>query len=97
MASYCPEMNEEMPQRVFHSEHNFGKSYSLVWRVSDDQKARAVLEKLQIRPKLIELREVGEWLEANRLKSDIYGCLITSESHRKLIDLDETALRELLD
>ncbi len=97
MAAYTPEMGEERPERLFHSEHNFGKSYSLCWKVADDKQARAVLAKLMIRPKVIELRKQGEWLEATRLQSDVYGCLITSASHRKLMSQDQTAERQLLD
>jgi hypothetical protein len=97
MACYTPEMGEEAPERLFHSEYNAGKTYSLCWRVADDLKARAVLSKLMIRPKLIELRTQAEGSsEAKRLQSDVYGCLITLVGHRKLRDLDQTAIMQYL-
>lgn len=98
MASYCPEMEEEMPKRLFHSEFIHGNSYALCWRVDDDQKARETLSKLQIRPKVIEMRKQEEGsYEAKRLESDVYGCLITSNSHRKLRNQDLTAVLQYLD
>jgi len=92
MAGYWPELGEAPPERLFHSSFNARNSYSLCWRVSDNEKARAILSKLLIRPELIELRKQEEGSsEAKRMQSDVYGCLITSQSHKKLRDLDLSA------
>jgi hypothetical protein len=97
---YAPEMDQKPEPRVFHSEHNFGASYDLCWKVEDDACARQVLKKLRIRPAFgtaIEVKREGDYLTATRLGSDVYGCLITRDAHAKLRDTDVTAIRELLD
>jgi len=100
MAIYAPELGQKAPVRVFYSEHNFRDSYCLCWKVEDDECARAVLKKLRVRAAFgtaVELKKQGEYLVATRNKSDMYGCLITSSAHRKLMDADVTVQRDLLD
>lgn len=100
MAIYAPEMGQEAPVRVFFSEHNFGNSYCLCWKVEDDECARAVLKALRVRPAFhttVELKKQGDYSVATRNKSDMFGCLITGSAHRKLMDADVTVQRELLD
>ncbi|MGF6996740.1 hypothetical protein [Paraburkholderia sp. GAS32] len=96
---YAPELGQKPEPRLFHSEHCYQSLYELAWKVEDDAQAREVMKKLRIRPARseIEKREQGKHLTADRLKSDIFMCCITSEANRKLMDADVTAKRELLD
>lgn len=96
-AVYCPEMGEQAPSRLFHSEHNYAGTYSLCWKTGDDQAARARLRELRIFPRRVEYRTPAEWLEAKRLGSDVFSCLITSKAHGKLRDANLVAIRTLLD
>lgn len=97
---YHPEMGEKPEPRVFHSEFNYGNSYSVCWKVEDDACAREVLKKLRIRPAFgtsFKLEKQGDHMIATLAKSDMYGCLITGNAHRKLMDADVTANLALLD
>lgn len=96
---YAPEMGQEPAPRLFHSERCYKSFYELAWKVEDEAQAREVMKKLRIRPAQseIEKREQGKHLTADRLKSDIFLCLITSAANRRLMDADVTAKRELLD
>lgn len=96
-AAYYPELGEPAPDRLFHSEFNFASTYSLCWKVADDAAARVKLRELRIRPAAIERRTQGEWLEATRLASDVFSCLITTAAHRKLRTAGLVAIRQLLD
>jgi len=96
---YCPELEEVAAPRLFHSEHNFGSSYSVSWLQENDERARQVLKKLRIRPAFGTTFEVvdGDHLDVQRIGGPVVHCLITSGAHRKLLSMDVTALRTLLD
>lgn len=97
---YCPEMDQKPEPRIFYSEHNFGGSYSVCWKVEDDACAREVFKKLRIRAAFgtaIELKKQGDYSVATKLGSDMFGCLITYGAHAKLRDADATAIKALLD
>ena len=96
-AVYCPELGEQPPARLFHSEYNHAGTYSVCWKVEDDQVARMRLRELRIFPKRVELRSPAEWLQAQRLGVDVFACLITSKAHGKLQDATLVAIRTLLD
>lgn len=96
-AAYWPEMGETAPNRLFHSEFNFGRTYSLCWKVEDDAAARSRLRELRVSPRNIERHAPAELLEAKRLRSDVFSCLITIAAHRKLRDANLVAIRTLLD
>ncbi len=96
-AVYCPELGQQAPARLFHSEYNYAGTYSLCWKIEDDQAARARLRELRIFPLRVEHRTPAEWLEAKRLGADVFSCLITSKAHGKLHDADLVAIRTLLD
>lgn len=94
---YCPELGEAAPARVlFHSEYNY-RGYSLCWKVDDDAAARRTLRELRIFPRHVVHRAPSESLEAKRLDSDVFSCLITMDAHRKLRDAGQVAIRTLLD
>lgn len=96
---YHPELGEKAEARVFHMEHNFRNSYNLVWKVEDDECARAVLKKLRIRPAFgtkFEVKESGNLWNA-RLGGTIVDCLITDVAYDKLRDVDVAAIQLLLD
>lgn len=95
--AYYPEMGEQAPERLFHSEFNFAGTYSLCWKLEDDKSARARLRELRIFPRKVEHRTPAEWLEAKRLGCDVFSCLITTAAHRKLRDADLVVIRTLLD
>lgn len=92
-----PELGETPPARLFHAEHNYGSTYSLCWKTDDDKAARTRLRELRIFPASVERRTPAEWLEAKRLGTDVYSCLVTRTAHRKLCDADLVAVRTLLD
>lgn len=98
---YAPELEQEAPVRIFNVEHNFGRSYNVVWKAEDDVCARQVLKALRVRPAFktdFELRPVGSgnsWSE--RLNSDVYQILVTTEAARKLNSVDVAATLVLLD
>lgn len=95
--AYYPEMGEGIPDRLFHSEYNFRKTYSLCWKVADDDAARAKLRALRIRPSDINRQEQADSYAAKRLGSAVFSCLITSVAHRKLRETGALAIRLLLD
>jgi hypothetical protein len=96
---YSPELNEVAAPRLFHSEYNFGGSYSLSFLVEDAGKARTIMSKLRIRPAFGTTLELAEptSLDTQRLGGPTFHCLITAGANRKLMDLDVTAYRSLLD
>jgi hypothetical protein len=96
-SAYWPELGEEPPARLFHSEYNFAGTYSVCWKIEDDQAARVRLRELRIFPRRIEHHTPAEWLQAQRLGADVFSCLITSKAHCKLQDADLVAIRILLD
>lgn len=96
---YHPEMGEKPEPRLFQTSYNY-KSYSLLWKGSDDEKARATLKELRIRPlkcSPIEPRKIGEWSWATRAGEDGFSCLISYDAHNKLFERDLCAHEMLLD
>lgn len=96
---YAPELEQVAPVRVFNVEHNYGRSYNVVWKVEDDVCARQVLKALHIRPAFrsdFEIRESGN-LWNTRLGGPIIQILVTTEAARKLNAVDVAATRVLLD
>jgi hypothetical protein len=90
-------MGEQPNERLFHSEFSFAGTYSLCWKLGDDNIARARLRELRIFPRKVERRTPAEWLQAKRLGCEVFSCLVTTSAHRKLCDADLVAIRVLLD
>lgn len=96
---YYPEMGGQPAPRMFRTHYNY-KSYSVFWKGSDDENARATFKELRIRPlkcSTIEPRKMGEWLDATKAGEDGYGCLVSFNAVSKLMDRDLCAHEVLLD
>lgn len=97
---YYPEMGDKPTPNLFHTNHNFGNSWSVFWVKSVDAKARDVFKSLRVRPlkcSPIELRKEGEWSAASQAGEDGFSCLVTSSAHRKLMDAGMCCCKALLD
>lgn len=93
---FYPELGDEAPHRLFHSEH-IGRSYDLTWRAFQDEKARATLRELNVRPGHIRRLEPGDCKIATSLGCDVFTCLITPAAHKKLSKAGVIATKLLLD
>lgn len=93
---YYPEMGDEAPHRLFHSEH-IGRAYDLTWRAFQDEAARAKLRELNIRPGHIRKLELGSCKIATSMGCDVFTCLITPLAYRKLRKAGVIATRLMLD
>lgn len=97
---YHPELGEKPAVRLFYTHHVHGGTYSVGWRESDDEKARATLKALRIRAKYgkdPEREQPGDWSLATRLCVPVFHILVTPLAHRKLMDGDLCACETLLD
>lgn len=97
---YHPELNEKPAERLFYTNHVYGGTYSVNWRESDDEKARATLKALRIRAKYgkePERETPGNWSFATQLGVPVFHILVTALAHRKLMDGDLCACETLLD
>lgn len=97
---YYPEMGDKPTPNLYYTHHNFSDSWSVFWVKSADSKARETFKSLRIRPlkcSPIEPRKVGEWSDASRAGEDGFSCLVTSSSHRKLMDAGLCCCKALLD
>ena len=72
------------PERFLHAEYLFRGTWSLCWEVGHDAAARLRLRELGVRPGRIRRYLPGEGVVAQRLGCEVFGCLITSASHKRL-------------
>ena len=95
---YHPEMEEKAEKLLFHSEHNYGNDYTVAWRTEDNACALAVLKKLRIRPRVTPyIGKVGENLMARYMGGEVFITGVTGDAHSKLMAVNVTANRVLLD
>jgi hypothetical protein len=95
---YAPELGQAPADMLIHSEHNWGSSYTVAWKVENDADVRAIFKKLRIRPSdAPTVHQPAAHLMAARCGGPAYVAGITNVAHRKLMAADLTALRTLLD
>lgn len=75
---------DPVPDSFLYAEYLFRGTWSLCWEVGHDAAARVTLRELGVRPGRIRRYAPGEAVAVLRLGCEVFGCLITSASHKRL-------------